>query len=136
MTVAGFVGLIVKNLDEVPYTGRKRFICMDENIMTAIEAEGNVAVARALLTLQASQRVPGLLWPDDHPTTITCRRIWSDLIAHSGIEAMDWQVEIVNFPGELSVVRRLSFDETEQRSRSFHIRRCVSGGQSRKGGHI
>lgn len=136
LIVAGFVGSIAKNLNEVPYTRRKQFIWVDENVVTEMEAWENVTVANALLTLQAAQGVRGLLWPDDHPATITCRRIWSDLIAHSGIEARDWQVEIVNFTGELSIVARLPFAETKRRSRSFHVRRCISGGQGRKSGCI
>jgi len=101
---------------------------VDENVVTEMEAWENETIAKALLTLQAAQGVPGLLWLDDHPVTITCRRIWSDLIANSGIEARDWQVEIVNFPGELSVVARLPFAETKRYFRSFYVRRCISGG--------
>ena len=48
-----------------------------------------------------AQMHPGLVWSDDHPTTLVARSVFDRLVSASGGDPKDWKVYIANAPGKL-----------------------------------
>jgi hypothetical protein len=46
-----------------------------------------------------TQRTPGLIWPDDHPTTVVVKSTFEGLVIASGVDPAGWKIYIANAPG-------------------------------------
>jgi hypothetical protein len=49
--------------------------------------------------LALAPQKPGLIWLDDHPTTVIVKSVFSRLVASSGVDPAGWMIYIANAPG-------------------------------------
>lgn len=91
VAVGGGVIFYVSNLDEVPQTGRKRFNCYSEE---AVEKEGQ------MLYQQIMQENGRAILPEWDSRTRQVTRVMNRLIPACGLEHLDWEVHVINSPGE------------------------------------
>ena len=95
VVVAGAGGGVfyVSNLEQVPFTGRRRF-----NIVSPeIEKQISNASYEGIL-----QQYSGKLLPPDHPYTEMAGRVVERLLPASGLASEEWRVHVIDEPKEVN----------------------------------
>ena len=98
-TTLGIAAVWLYNREVVPFSGRKRFRFVDPTWHAKYDARSDPDIKKGLEMLDNGHKNPELLWSDDHPATKIVRRIFSKLIAESGLDRMDWDVQILSTKG-------------------------------------
>ncbi|KAJ5041605.1 uncharacterized protein L3040_005185 [Drepanopeziza brunnea f. sp. 'multigermtubi'] len=107
--MAASMGLIwVTFQEEIPVVGGKQFNIIPHEWMLRHEAEWDIHVKHihAIVNKIAPQE-PGILWPEDHPTSMVVRKIWIRLLEASGYDPSLWKLHIVNAPSIAACVASL-----------------------------
>jgi hypothetical protein len=103
--VPGLCLLWLRNQEEVPSSGRRRLNFFASGrfreYFSAHEDNFVPETRRMHQILVLAQMHPGLVWSDDHPTTLVARSVFDRLVSASGGDPKDWKVYIANAPGKL-----------------------------------
>jgi hypothetical protein len=98
-TTVGIAAVWLYNREVVLLSGRKRFMFVDLKWHAKYDARSDPDIKKGLEMLDNGHKNPELLWSDDHPATKIVRRIFSKLIAESGLDHIDWDVQILSTKG-------------------------------------
>ena len=83
----------VANLEQVPFTGRRRF-----NVVSSeLEKQISTASYEGIL-----QQYSGKILPPNHPYTEMAARVVERLLPASGLASEEWRVHVINEPGEVN----------------------------------
>jgi len=100
-----FIGWFwIYHQEEMPISGRRRLNFFAHGIRrewwAAHEANLILATGYVHQILALARTQPGLIWPDDHPTTRVVRTVCNRLVVANGGDPTAWQVYIANALGE------------------------------------
>jgi hypothetical protein len=99
----GLGALRVKFQEEVPFSGRKQLNFFgsgdSQKYLLGYKQKRHLCDAYLERILALAPQKPGLIWPDDHPTTIAVKKVFSRLVASSGVDPAGWMIYIANAPG-------------------------------------
>ena len=87
-TIVGGI-IYVSNLDEAPYSHRRRFIILSPKVEQIIGEQGY---------RETMQQFGRYVLPDGHPDVLRVKRIMNRLIKTSDLENNDWRIHVINDP--------------------------------------
>jgi hypothetical protein len=93
LSAGGAVIFYYTHLEEVPVSGRKRFMCYDD---ASVERDG----ARLYQQIMQEAVNAGALLPPSDRRSRMVNRVMKRLIPASGLENVDWEVHVINSPGK------------------------------------
>jgi hypothetical protein len=94
------------HIEEVPVSGRRRFMCYSEG---KVENEG-MTLYRQIMQQNANAILP--VW-DKRVRMVN--RVMEKLIPASGLEHVNWEVHVIDSPGNLTELSTLSRLTTQQK---------------------